>query len=474
MASRKATFDAVASQPNISVLVVGGGINGISTFRELAMQGVDVLLVEKNDFCSGASAASSHMMHGGIRYLENAEFRLVREALTERNRLLQNAPHYVTPQPTIIPIFKWLSGTLNAPLKFLGLSNKPAERGALIIKLGLVMYDIFASTQKSMPNHSFLGKEDMLRRFPGIDPDVILGAQYYDGYLPYPERLCVELVTDTEKSNPKARALNYTSVVDGAGDTVTLKDELTGDEVTVKPTIVVNAAGPWIDFANDAMSHDTNFIGGTKGSHLVLDHPELRETLGEVEFFFENTDGRIVLILPLEDRILTGTTDIRIDNPDAAVCTEDEIDYILTLIKRVFPNIEVTRDHIVFTFSGVRPLPAQDAASTGQISRDHSIKTVEAGNGTTYPILSLVGGKWTTFRAFGEHTAHDVLGRLGMEYTTSTEDMPIGGGAEYPQAERERAKWIANTANRTGAQEAWVRTWFERYGTLGGCCRLCR
>src|ERR1041384_4798502 len=139
--NRTEIFLTLKNKPNIPVLIIGGGINGIGTFRDLALNGVDVLLVEKDDFCSGASAASSHMAHGGIRYLENGEFRLVREAVHERNRLLQNAPHYVKPLPTTIPIFKRFSGLLNAPLKFFGMLDKPSERGSLIIKLGLMIYD---------------------------------------------------------------------------------------------------------------------------------------------------------------------------------------------------------------------------------------------------------------------------------------------------------------------------------------------
>jgi glycerol-3-phosphate dehydrogenase len=462
---RKAFFDSLQEQPNVSVLVVGGGINGISTFRELAMQGVDVVLVEQNDFSSGSSAASSHMVHGGLRYLENAEFRLVREALTERNRLLKNAPHYVFPLPTTIPIFRWLSGTFNAPLKFLGLSQKPAERGALIIRLGLMMYDTFANTDRSMPTHNFMSKEQALMRFPGIDQDIINAATYYDAWMPYPERIALEVLLDGVKASDKAQAMNYTRVVGGGGDSVTLRDELTGEYRTIKPAIVVNAAGPWIDFANKNIGHETRFIGGTKGSHLVIDHPELHKTLGGHEIFFENTDGRIVLIFPLADRVLAGTTDIRVDDPDTAVCTPEEIDYILGLVNRIFPRFNVSQDDVVFTFSGVRPLPKQDAATAGQISRDHSIKTVEAGNGTDYPVLSLVGGKWTTFRAFGEHTATEVLKRLNMTYDVNTAYMPIGGGKDYPANDRDRKKWIKRVASQTGQSEAWVATWFERYGT---------
>src|SRR6188474_1961539 len=138
--NRSEIFSHLKENPEIPVLIVGGGINGIGTFRDLALNGVDVLLVEKGDFCSGASSASSHMAHGGIRYLENGEFRLVREAVQERNRLLKNAPHYVKPLPTTIPIFKRFSGLLNAPLKFFRMLDKPSERGSIIIKLGLIMY----------------------------------------------------------------------------------------------------------------------------------------------------------------------------------------------------------------------------------------------------------------------------------------------------------------------------------------------
>ena len=140
---RQPTLTSLKKNPTVSVLIIGGGINGIGTFRDLALQGVDVLLVDRGDFCSGASSASSHMAHGGIRYLENGEFGLVREAVVERNRMIANAPHLVRPLPTVIPIFKTFCGLLNAPLKFLRLLDKPSERGALVIKLGLMLYDAY-------------------------------------------------------------------------------------------------------------------------------------------------------------------------------------------------------------------------------------------------------------------------------------------------------------------------------------------
>src|SRR4026207_1447382 len=144
---RSEVFASLKQNPEVSVLIIGGGINGIGTFRDLALNGVDVLLVERGDFCSGASSASSHMAHGGIRYLENGEFRLVREAVQERNRLVQDAPPLAKTPPTTLPIFTRPSGLLNAPLKFFGVLDKPAERGSLVIKLGLMMYDAYTQAQ---------------------------------------------------------------------------------------------------------------------------------------------------------------------------------------------------------------------------------------------------------------------------------------------------------------------------------------
>ena len=141
--NREATIEHFMKSPKVTVLIVGAGVNGIGTFRDLALQGVDVLMVDKGDYCSGASSASSHMVHGGIRYLENGEFSLVREAVQERNILIENAPHLVKPLPTVFPIFKIFSGLLNAPFKFLGLLDKPSERGAIVIKIGMTFYDMF-------------------------------------------------------------------------------------------------------------------------------------------------------------------------------------------------------------------------------------------------------------------------------------------------------------------------------------------
>ena len=463
--TRKITLDAIRNNPEVSVLIVGGGINGIGLFRDLALQGVDVLLAERSDFCAGTSAASSHMVHGGLRYLENGEFRLVREALTERNLLLLNAPHYVEPLPTTVPIFQWLSGIFNAPLKFLNLRDRPGERGALVIRFGLMMYDWFARKYRSMPSHDFVGKKATREMFPLMNPEVRFIATYYDARVSIPERIGLEMILDVADECPQARAANYLSLVGGSGDTVTLRDELTNETLEVKPRIVVNSAGPWIDLVAGAMGQQTQYIGGTKGSHLVVDHPELLDAIGDHEIFFENEDGRIVLIFPLVDRVLIGTTDIRIDHPDEARCTEEETDYILAMLPRVFPTIKVDRSQIVFKFSGVRPLPHADVDSTGQISRDHSIEVIESGPDLSYPILSLVGGKWTTFRAFSEQTADNVLKRLGRTRRGDTQNLAIGGGKNYPRTGEARQAWLVEVGRDMSIDPARLETLFKRYGT---------
>lgn len=463
--TRRAILNSLHEQPEVDVLVIGGGVNGIGTFRDLALQGLRVLLVDKGDYGSGASAASSHMLHGGIRYLENGEFRLVREALHERNRLLKNAPHYARPLPTTIPIFRWWSGLLNAPLKFLGLLNRPSERGAVVIKLGLMLYDWFTGSEQTMPYHRFRGRSSSLAAFPRLNPAIVCTATYYDALITAPERLCIELLMDADAAGDQALALNYAGVISAAPDSVTIFDHANGDTFTVKPRVVVNAAGPWIDIANKALRQETHFIDGTKGSHLVLDHPELYDAIGGSEIFFENDDGRIVLILPHFNRVLVGTTDIRINDPEAAVCTDEEITYMLDLVKKVFPDIAVDRSHIVYQFSGVRPLPANSEGRTGSISRNHTIKRLDQQeSGLAFPVYSLIGGKWTTFRAFSEQTADGVLNYLGRKRLTSTQDQPIGGGKDFPAPDL-RPGWIETLHKRVGLSQERLEALLERYGT---------
>jgi len=451
------------SMPVADVLIVGGGINGLATFRDLALQGVSAALVERKDFCSGSSAASSHMIHGGVRYLENGELRLVRESLQERNRLLAAAPHYVRPLKTTIPIYSLISGLLAAPFRLLThTQGKPKERGALLIKIGLMIYDLFGRDGGKMPRHTFLGRKKSLEQLPHLDPEVKFTATYYDAAMENPERLALDVLKDALGAGAHARAVNYVSAVGFRDGAVILRDELTGHEIPFTAKVVVNASGPWTDLTNEAFGTPTHYMGGTKGSHIVLDNPELLAACDGREIFFENSDGRIVLMYPIQNRVLVGTTDIPVDMTSDVSCTDEEVDYFFRLVQRVFPNVETHHSQIVYRYSGVRPLPASEDTNPGFVSRDYRIVQTHLGDQT--PLLSLVGGKWTTFRALGEHLANEVMALLSWKRKTSTESLSIGGGHGFPLTAEGRSAWVNSHASSVSHERG--EQLLLRYGTL--------
>jgi glycerol-3-phosphate dehydrogenase len=462
---RQATIDFYRQNPEVSVLIVGAGINGIGAFRDLTLQGVDALIVDKADFCSGSSAASTRLAHGGLRYLEHGDFRLVRESLLERNRLLQNAPHAVVPQPFTVPLYSWFSGILNAPLKFIGLLDKPSERGKIVVKVGMMFYDWFTRNNRMTPRHRMLSRSEALAKHKKLNPKIIGAATYYDSLMPYTERIGLEIALDAEADCDHAHALNYVSLVDAATDTVQLRDEISGETFDVKPRVVINGGGAWIDLVNQRMKRDTHYIGGTKGSHIIVDHPELTETLDGSAIYFENKDGRMCIMLPLKDKAIIGATDLRIDDPDEAVCSEDEIAYFLSFMAQVMPDIKIERSHVIAHFSGVRPLPYTDVEFTGLITREHSIRVDEPDGQHNYPIYSLVGGKWTTFRAFSEQIADMTLDFLKRSRQADTSNIPIGGGRDYPRSASQREQWLEQAQAKTGVAQERLETLFDRYGT---------
>jgi len=446
-------FASLKKHPDVSVLIMGGGINGIGLFNELALQGIDVLLVEKTDFCAGTSAAMTRIIHGGLRYLENAEFRLVRESLRERNRLLKNAPHYVKPLPTTIPITSWISGIVPGIRNLLNWPTKPGNRGAFIVKTGLTLYDLLAG-KSPMPRHRFRFRRAALALRPALNPEVICTATYYDAKITYPERLCLELVQDAETAFSGAHALTYVRAQSAVGGAVVLHDEVSGESCEVRPKIVVNATGAWIDFTNRDFGRPSQFIGGTKGSHIVLDHPELVAATGNDMIYFVNRDGRICIFYVVDGKVIAGSTDIPTDDPDAT-CDEGEVDYLLGSLRQAFPSIHVDRSHVVFRFCGVRPLPRSHALTPGQVSRDHSFPVLPQGNGIDFPIYSLVGGKWTTFRSLAEQVCNEILRVLGRLRIRGSADLPIGGGKGYPRL-----------PVGTGLPQERLLTLHERYGTV--------
>ena len=227
---------------------------------------------------------------------------------------------------------------------------------------------------------------------------------------------------------------------------------------------MINAAGPWIDHVNRAAGVQRPYIGGTKGSHLVLDHPDLVRQLAGHMVYFGSPDGRICLVYPFFGKALIGSTDIKADNPDTVVCDDTEADYMLGMVGQVFPGLTLTRDQIVFRYAGIRPLPRAQVDDPGEISRDHSIAR-DILPGSQVPVLSLVGGKWTTFRAFAAQVTDEVLASLGLARGLDTTSVPIGGGRDYPGTEEERQAWIARVVREQGVSPGRAEACLDRYGT---------
>jgi glycerol-3-phosphate dehydrogenase len=410
------------------VIVVGGGVNGIGVYRELSLQGVRVLLIEKNDFCSGCSAAPSRMIHGGLRYLENGEFDLVKESVRERDALLLSAPHMVRELPTVIPITSVFSGAMNAATSFFGWSGKPKNRGALPIKLGLGLYDWVSRKRRILPTHRFHSASATRAIWPKLTNQARFSAVYYDAWISHPERLCIEMITDMGEAAPESIALNYAElqVENGENDRYVVEFSRTGERVPVTTDAIVNATGAWLDSTIQSLGGNTDeqMVSGTKGSHLILDNQELGDALKGHMVYFENTDGRVCIAFPYLGHVLAGSTDIRVDEVTKVRCEKDEQSYILSSLRMIFPDVPVSPDQVVFSYSGIRPLPKSKHDFTGRISRGHFIKRL----GGPVPQFCMIGGKWTTFRAFAEQTADEVLNELNLKRKCNTLGLPIGGG----------------------------------------------
>ena len=420
-------------QNRFDLIVIGAGINGAGIAREAALSGLKVLLVEKDDLGSGATATSSRLIHGGLRYLEHYEFSLVRESLRERERLLSAAPHLVKPLPLTLPIYEGHS------------------RGPLMIRLGMVAYDLL-SYDKSLPHHRMFTRSQALEAEPGLEPEGLkAAARYYDAQAVFPERLVVENVVDAVANGAVVRAhtaVDGFEIEAGVVRGVHLVDMLTGERDSAYATVTVNVAGPWVDDVIEDFGVSPawqRLIGGTKGSHIVVEpFPGAPEDALYIE---ARQDGRPYFIIPWNDLYLIGTTDLRFEgDEDRVVASEEEIAYLLTETNLAIPGAGLTRDDVLYTFSGLRPLPYQAEGAEGAISRKHNVKDhapqIEG-------LLSVIGGKLTTYRSLAEEAVDDVykkLGRKAPRSKTRTEPLP-GADTDYDtfveQFLRNRPAWLS-------------------------------
>jgi glycerol-3-phosphate dehydrogenase len=372
------------------LIVIGAGINGAAIAREAALAGFKVLIVERGDVGGGTSAASSRLIHGGLRYLEHAEIGLVRESLRERERLLALAPHLVAPLELCIPVYRG------------------ARRQRWQIAVGLSIYDLL-SADKSLPNKRLFSRDELLAKMPGLNPDGLTGgASYYDCQIRYPERLVVENVRDALDHGAVLETYaRVTRVRVERGRTTGVDWQLTRGSGSggARAPLVINAAGPWVDEVLGPIRH-TRLIGGTKGSHIVV--PRFANAPRVGVYVEAGADHRPLFILPWNELLLIGTTDERYDgDPGAVHIDARERAYLAGETERVFPGAAGLAARVLYTHTGVRPLPHQPRGAEGAITRRHIIRRHRAARG----LYSIVGGKLTTHRALAE----DVLHKLRRE-----------------------------------------------------------
>ncbi|MEX0702755.1 MAG: FAD-dependent oxidoreductase [Planctomycetales bacterium] len=468
------------------VLILGAGINGCALARELLLNGVPVHLVDERDVGFGATAKSSRLIHGGLRYLEYGDLHLVRESLAERARLLAAAPQYVRPLRLFIPVRKRAGGILAAAVRFFGLERRPrlarwargiagrSPRGLWVVRLGLWLYDRLAGAAGIAPHA--VARTGADERAPRVDPRKYRWlCSYADAQMEYPERFLIALLEDArrlaEEREVEFHVWTYhRAVLDAGRAEVRRSDEGISSaglppSAEFAPGVIVNATGAWGDFTLDELHVPSPpLFGGTKGSHLVTFHPVLRERLGDDGVYTETPDGRLVFVLPFGPAgTLVGTTDIPFpERPDRAVAEPDEIEYLLEAVNEVFDGVDLARGDVALHYSGVRPLPRSDAATPGGVSRDHWIVPGESAAG---PVLTLVGGKLTTCRAFAEIAADAVLERLGQPRQADSRTRVVPGGENHPADARAlRDEWD-RLAESTGFSAEQVRAMWELWGT---------
>jgi len=441
---------SVSSQPPLAdcydLAVIGGGINGVGIAADAAGRGLKVFLCEKDDLAQHTSSASSKLIHGGLRYLEHYEFRLVREALAEREVLLAKAPHIVKPMRFVLP-------------------HRPHLRPAWMIRAGLFLYDHLGKRKR-------LGASRSLRFGPGypLKPAITRGFEYADCAVDDARLVVLNAMAARENDADiltRTRCLRAERV-DGLWQ-VDLQ-HADGSLQSIRARALVNAAGPWVaSFIKDDLKLDAPYgIRLIQGSHLIV--PRLYE--GDHAYILQNEDQRIVFCIPYLDRFtLIGTTDREYSGDPAKVAiTEQETDYLLKVVNAHF-NHQLSRGDILHTYSGVRPLCNDESDNPSAVTRDYTL-ALSAAQGEA-PLLSVFGGKLTTYRKLAESAMAELkpfFTQMGQSWTAHAA-LPGGEGMSTPQALVDellaRHQWLAPDIAKRWAVTYGSRTWQLLEGVTG-------
>lgn len=441
------------------LFIIGGGINGCGIARDAAGRGLRVGLAEMNDLGSATSSASTKLFHGGLRYLEYFEFRLVREALIEREVLLRAMPHISWPMRFVLPIHRDMRFEGGTPTSKLMTAVMPWMRGrrpAWLIRLGLFLYDHLGG-RKLLPGASTLDLASDPAGVP-LQPKFDRAFEYSDCWV-QDSRLVVLNARDAAARG--ATILPRTRVVSArhTGTSWQVRLDTGGEQREVSARMLVNAGGPWVgDIIRQTVhSNSTDSVRLVRGSHIVTrrlyDHDKC--------YFFQGADGRIIFAIPYEDDFtLIGTTDQDHDDPDTPpVCTDAERDYLLDFASQYF-RVPVTADDVVWRYSGVRPLYDDGASSATAATRDYVLKIDDAGGA---PLLNIFGGKITTYRRLAEAAMDKIGACLGNSAPDWTAGVPLPGG-DFP-VDGVADLIAALRADMPFLTTAWARRLVRTYGT---------
>jgi glycerol-3-phosphate dehydrogenase len=431
---------AVKPRPSIEgqhfhVVIIGGGINGVAVARECALAGKRTLLVEQNDFASGVTSRSTRIIHGGLRYLEHGEVGLVRESVRERERLLRERSHLVH------------------PVQFLFLLNEQSRRSAMKVRAGLWLYQRLAGRKTGNPSEM-----ELMRVQRSLDAGhQWLLLNYEDAQCEFPERLVAEWMTEAADAGAVVRnhcevlAIN---VAQGRAQGVLLRDRITGKDERVNAGWILNCTGPWADRICQRSTVRTGkpMLGGIRGSHIILPRFPGSPTAA---LYTEATDGRPVFVLPWNEQVMVGTTEVP-DSSDPAKTapSTDEIEYLLRTVSRLFPKAKFSAHDIKYAFAGVRPLPNAPPGKPSAITRRHFLH--DHSDDGAARLISVIGGKLTTAASLARECAR----KIGLQVPEPT-SFTIGPGTSLdPMLDNE----VLEIARAGSVSEETARGMMEWHG----------
>ncbi len=444
------------SEEEYDIVIIGGGITGAGIARDAALRGLKVALFDKSDFASGTSSKSSKLVHGGLRYLEQAEIALVFESVSERGVQMKMAPHLVRPLSFLVPVFE------------------EARVGLELMNVGLWIYDTLALFRSPKLHKTMRGPDKVLEAEPGILAEGLKGAiEYYDCYTD-DSRLVLENILSAEERG--ARCQSYTEVIDiertlGKVSAVRVRNTISGEEETVLTSSVIMATGPWSDKTSPEIGAGMNtpLLSPTKGVHVVF--PREMLPLKRAMTIMSPIDERVMFAIPWRGRTVIGTTDTYFDgDPDEVHASAEDVEYLCKSANHLFPKANFRPEDVIATWAGLRPLIHEEAESASDVSREHQIYVNDDG------VILIAGGKLTTYRLMAKDTVKAAIrwlcdwkndpfaDREPKRPRTKKRPLPGGVGFSDPSADGVRA-FAKEQSEKSGISYDLMEHWAFTYGS---------